>query len=65
MSGEVNLMCSRELALKIGAVEVLSAHQFRAIRASGAIVVRDPETLQPLLWPIIPGSQLLTARSTR
>lgn len=52
----INLGCSRELAFKLGAIEAVNGAHFRAMRESGSfIMMRDPETLQVLFWPLTEG----------
>ena len=52
----IELKCAHELAYKLGAIEAVNGAHFRAMRESGAfIIVRDPETLQALFWPLTNG----------
>lgn len=51
----IELRCSRELAILLGAFEPTSVEHHRTCRASGRfLMIRDPVTLVPLFWPLVP-----------
>lgn len=57
----IDLGCSRELALKLGAIEAVNGAHFRAMRESGTFILcRDPETMQVLFWPLCTGLGIST-----
>lgn len=51
MNGRLELRCSRDLALRLGAVAPLSVGHHRELFAAGGLLVRDPVTAWPLFWP--------------
>jgi hypothetical protein len=60
----IELRVSRELALKIGCIEPSDRKHHRELRAGRlCMLVRDPETLAPLFWPIIPLDQSIYTSS--
>jgi|GEM_PF-7127648 hypothetical protein len=52
MSEPIVLRCSRDLALRLGAVAPDDAAHFRALAAAaGGMLIRDVATGWPLFWP--------------
>lgn len=48
------LRCSRELGLRLGAIEPNTIENHKRLRASGlCLLLRDPVTLLPMFWPLI------------
>lgn len=48
----LELRCSRDLALRLGAVGADSPAHHRAMRDAGDMLVRDRATGWPLFWPL-------------
>jgi len=48
------LLCSRELAQRLGAISPMTKEQHRALRDAGYLLVRDPMTSWALFWPWVP-----------
>ena len=56
----IELYCSRELALQLGCIEAEDAQNHRELRKGAAcLLVRDPLTLAPMFWPIIPATAVI------
>jgi len=52
----IEVKCSHELAAKLGALKAVNVDHFRAMRESGQfMMVRDPETLEAMFWPLAGG----------
>lgn len=49
MSGVLELRCSRDLALRLGAVQALTSVEHKRMKIEGYLVIRD-EFAQPLFW---------------
>lgn len=47
----MELLCSRDLAIKLGALVPDSLEHFKHLRGLGYMRVRDPATGQPMFWP--------------
>ena len=59
------LRCSRELALRLGAVEPVSVRQHRELRDAGHLLVRDVIAVTPLFWPWqLTGRDMASTRSS-
>ena len=53
----IEVYISRELALQLGCIEASDVQNHRELRKGAAcLLVRDPLTLAPMFWPIIPAS---------
>lgn len=48
------LLCSRELALRLGAVRWATVEQYRRMRDANYLLLRDPETGTLMFWPRAP-----------
>lgn len=52
----IEVKCSHALAAKLGAIKAENVDHFRAMRESGQfMMVRDPETLDAMFWPLSTG----------
>lgn len=52
----MELRCSLDLAIKLGAISPIDVAQHKALKLDGQhILVRDPETGWPMFWPMAPG----------
>lgn len=47
----MELHCTGDLAMRLGAMLPKSTAEYRALRDSGNLLVRDPRTGWPLFWP--------------
>ena len=59
----MELHCSRELALRLGAIEPLDVEHHRKLKNGATLLVRDPVLLCPLYWPMISNRQLTIGSS--
>lgn len=59
----MELRCTRDLALRLGAVEPASVDQHKGMKNAGHLLIRDPATSFPLFWPLVAGVGLI-ARSS-
>ncbi len=50
------LHCPRELAIWLGAFEPGNLGNYRDCRARGDLLLRDPLSLRPMFWPLLPGA---------
>lgn len=58
------LLCPERLALALGCEVPRTMLEHRARRASGRhLLVRDPATLLPMFWPLIPPLQSIETSS--
>lgn len=48
---ELELRCSRDLALRLGAIGPETIAHHRELKAAGHMLVRDTETSWPMFWP--------------
>jgi hypothetical protein len=53
MKSKIELRCSRDLALRLGAVVPETVDHHRQLRDAGHMLVRDVITSWPLFWPWI------------
>ncbi len=61
----IELRCPADLALKLGAMEPDTLREHRQLRASGHfMLVRDPVTLLPMFWQIVPVTGDVTRESS-
>lgn len=67
MQQTLELRCSRDLALRLGAVAPLTVVDIKRMKAEGCMVIRD-ELAQPLFWRradgIVARALSITPRST-
>ena len=47
----IELRCSRDLALRLGAISPQNMAEHKLMRASGDLLVRDKVTSWPAFWP--------------
>lgn len=60
----MELRCSHDLALWLGAIEPQNIGHHRALRAGAAsLMVRDPVTLLVMFWPLVSGSEITLSSS--
>lgn len=50
MRNVIELHCTRDLALKFGALEPKDNRHHRQLRNAGHLLVRDIETSRPMFW---------------
>jgi hypothetical protein len=55
MKGAVELRCSRDLALRLGAITPETVKHHLALRDAGHLLVRDKTTGWPMFWPWLRG----------
>jgi hypothetical protein len=61
----MELFCSRDLALRLGAVAPETTAHHKALKNAGHLLVRDPETSGPMFWPWqVTTSEMVTSRSS-
>lgn len=49
---------SRELALRLGCIEPTDMQHHREMKKGAAfLLVRDPQTMAPLFWPVVPAAR--------
>jgi len=61
----MELRCSRDLALRLGAVTPETTKHHREMRDAGHMLVRDGQTGWALFWPLeLTKDDLVTARSS-
>lgn len=61
----IELRCSHDLAVLLGAIRPGNMAQHRQLRDAGHMLVRDPETSCPLFWPMeLTREDLVAARSS-
>jgi hypothetical protein len=61
----MELLCSRELALRLGAVVPETTRHHRELRDAGHMLVRDGQTGWAMFWPLaLTREDLVTARSS-
>lgn len=59
------LRCSRDLALRLGAIGPETIAHHKELRAAGHMLVRDPATGWPSFWPwVMSGEDMAAARSS-
>lgn len=60
----IELRCSHDLALWLGAIEPHDVLHHRALKANGvSLMLRDPLTLQVMFWPLVSGTEVTRASS--
>jgi hypothetical protein len=47
----MELRCSRDLALRLGAIEPADIDQHKSLKKAGHLLVRDGETGAAMFWP--------------
>lgn len=47
----MELRCSRDLALRLGAIEPVSLDQHKEMKKAGLLLMRDGETGAAMFWP--------------
>ena len=47
----IELRCSGDLALRLGAIAPASPQEHRLMRDAGMLLIRDRETACPFFWP--------------
>lgn len=61
----MELRCSRDLALRLGAIGPETIAHHKQLRAAGHILVRDRETSWPMFWPVaLSKEDMVAARSS-
>lgn len=50
---EMELLCPRDLALRLGAIEPKSMTEHRKMKRGDYILMRDIETCEPMFWPLV------------
>jgi len=51
------LRISRELALRLGAIDPETIAEYHEMRRAGLMLLREPETGRPMFWPkVLPTS---------
>lgn len=60
----IELRCSRDLALKLGAISPDSVAHHKAMREAGHLMVRDTITSWPLFWPWVGDDLKLLPKSS-
>lgn len=59
------LLCSRDLALKLGAISPETTKHHREMRDAGDMLIRDRSTGWALFWPVmLTREDLVAARSS-
>lgn len=62
----IELRCSRDLALRLGAVGPETIAHHKRMRDAGDLLVRDTRTSWPMFWPwSLNQAEEITTRSTR
>lgn len=59
---EKELLCRRSLALLLGALEPDTPAEVREMKRAGHLLLRDPDTGDPLFWPLVPSPSLPSSR---
>lgn len=61
----MELRCSRDLALRLGAVDPIGIEHHRAMKNAGDLLVRDVETSRPMFWAWVDSvTRLIAAKSS-
>jgi hypothetical protein len=61
----MELHCSRDLALRLGAVGPETMAQRKELKNAGHLLVRDPETSWPMFWPWqVTTTEMVTSKSS-
>ena len=50
MYGTTELRCSRDLALRLGAITPATMREYRSMQEAGWLLVRDPQSGWPAFW---------------
>jgi hypothetical protein len=58
----IELRCSRDLALRLGAISPDTVAHHKVLRDADTILVRDRITSWPMFWPLV--RNVLTAESS-
>lgn len=53
----MELLCTRDLALRLGAIEPETPAATRELKRAGHMLLRDIETNDPLFWPVVGATQ--------
>lgn len=59
----MELLCSHDLALRLGAIEPENLAQHREMKRAGHMLIRD-ELCEPLFWPIVGAPTPVSLRSS-
>lgn len=60
----MELRCPRELALRLGAIAPLDIAAHKELKNAGHILVRDPESAEPVFWPWASEAMAISVRSS-
>jgi hypothetical protein len=65
----IEVRCTRDLALRLGAIGPETVAHHRELKKEGHMLVRDTRTAWPLFWPwqLLPGqrvAEMIRARSS-